>query len=69
MKGWRALAVKCPEPHSHVSLTDMCRMNLNFKPGGLKLKTLGELLALATETEVKDHEKEKDGRRSRRRVE
>jgi hypothetical protein len=44
-------------------------MNLNFKPGGLKLKTLGELLALATETEVKDHEKEKDGRRSRRRVE
>jgi hypothetical protein len=34
----------------------MCRMNLNFKPGGLKLKTLGELLALATETEVKDHE-------------
>lgn len=38
----------------------MCRMNLNFKPGGLKLKTLGELLALATETEVKDHEKEKD---------
>lgn len=32
MKGWRALAVKCPEPHSHESLTDMCRMNFNFKP-------------------------------------
>ncbi|KAH0988185.1 hypothetical protein GBA52_015362 [Prunus armeniaca] len=33
---------------------------------GLKLKTLGELLAIATETEaaLKDHEKEKGGRRS-----
>jgi hypothetical protein len=33
---------------------------------GLKLKTLGEILAVATETEaaLKDHEKEKGGRRS-----
>lgn len=32
----------------------------------VKLKTLGELLAVATETEaaLKDHEKEKGGRRS-----
>jgi len=70
IKRWRALAVKCPEPHSHESLTDMCRMNLNSKPRlklvGLKLKTLGELLAVATETEaaLKDHEKEKGGLRS-----
>ena len=70
IKRWRALAVKCPEPHSHESLTDMCRMNFNSKPRlklvGLKLKTLGELLAVATETEaaLKDHEKEKGGRRS-----
>lgn len=35
---WRAVAVKCPEPHSHESLTNMCRMNLNSKPA---LKTLG----------------------------
>lgn len=48
----------------------MCRMNFNFKPRlklvGLKLKTLGELLAIATETAaaLKDHEKEKGGRRS-----
>lgn len=65
------MVVKCPEPHSHESLTDMCRMNLNSKPClklvGLKLKTLGELLAVATETEaaLKDHnKKEKGGRRS-----
>lgn len=67
MKGWRALVVKCPEPHSHESLTDMCRMNLNSKPClklvGLKLKTLGELLAVATETEaaLKDHNKKEKG--------
>lgn len=66
LKRWRALAVKCPEPHSHESLTDMFRMNFHSKPRlklvGLKLKTLGELLAVATETEaaLKDHEKEKD---------
>lgn len=48
----------------------MCRIHLNSKTGlklvGLKLKRLGEILALATETEaaLKDHEKEKGGRRS-----
>lgn len=48
----------------------MCRINLNSKPClklvGLKLKTLGELLAVATETEaaLKDHKKEKSGLRS-----